>query len=139
MFVTKNHAGGILFQLTKSNKAMTRGALPSSWDGKFLGVSVEGWRGVLDHDTFLNPVVHCSSGTRVDIVASIVGGKRASLFHGNQIVRISGIVFTLHFGRNFVVRLGENLLKRHSFWVVTKSAKGLKLGHEVSGINCVAL
>lgn len=47
-------------------------------------------------------------------------------------MRIGGIVFVLHGGRDFVVGLGEDAIKRNALRVVAKRLEGMNLGHLVS-------
>jgi hypothetical protein len=47
-------------------------------------------------------------------------------------VGIGGIVFVLHRGRDFVVRLRKHAFERRESGIVTEGAKGLNPSHEIS-------
>src|SRR5205085_23252 len=123
LFVAEDHAGGIIFELACANEAASRAALFRAWDGIFLGISVERWRGILPHDAVRHPSGECGSGTRIDVVLRRVVGMTAALFNSNEVVGIGGVILLLHGRRNFVVRLGEDTFKRGACGIVAEGAK----------------
>src|SRR5262252_526220 len=56
LFVAKDNAGGIVFEMTGADEAATRAALPCAGHGVFLRISVERRSGILLDDAVANPV-----------------------------------------------------------------------------------
>ena len=86
------------------------------------------------HDAVANPVFEACGGARVNVVLRRVAGIAAAFFDGNQIVRVRSVIFFLHGGRNFVVRLGEDAVEWGAVRIVAEGAKGKNLSHGVSGM-----
>src|SRR5215469_5872259 len=134
LFVAKDNAGGIVFEMACSDEAATRATLFRAGHRVFLRISVEGRSGILLDDAVANPVFEACGGAGVNIVLRSVVGIGAALFDCNQIVRVASVIFLLHGGRDFVVRLREDALERGAGRIVTEGAKGKNLSHRISGM-----
>src|SRR4029077_2109905 len=75
------------------------------------------------------------SCARVNVILRRIVGENAALLDGDQVVRIGDVILLLHGGRNLVVRLGENAIKRGARRIVAEGAKGMNLGHGISGVS----
>src|SRR5580704_4881405 len=115
-------------------RSSRRSAFVGSGHGIFLRVSVKRRSRVLKDDMLANPIFERGRRARVDIVLRRVAWIRPALFHGDQVVRVGGVIFFLHGERNFVVGLRQDAVKRRALRVVAKRAKRVNLGHEFSGL-----
>src|SRR6266853_91785 len=134
VLVPENDARGVFLELSRSDESAPRAALFGSGHGVFLRVRIKRRSRVLHYDVGAHPILDRGGRARINVVLRRIAGMRAPLFHGNQIVGIRGVIFFLHRRRNFVVRLRQDTIEWRLLRVVAKSAKGINLGHEVSGI-----
>ena len=132
VFVTEDDAGGIVFEMADADEATAGAAETGAGDGEFLGVGVEGGRGVLLDDVLGDPGVEAGGGAGVDVVLRGVIAVDAAFFDGDEVVGIGGVILVLHGGSNFVVRLREDAVEGSDAGVVAESSEGLNQGHGVS-------
>ncbi len=143
VLVPEDDPRGILLQFSRPDKAAPRAAyfvlsdriaVVRPGNRVFLRVSIKRRRGILHHHLIVNPVLDRRSRARVHIVLRRIAGVRAAFLHRDEVVRVRGVIFFLHRRRNLVVRLRQDAVERRARRVVAKSAKGINLGHEFSGI-----
>ena len=111
VFVAENDACGIFLELAGADEAAAGAALAGAGHSVFLGVGVKSGERILDNDAFANPVLNSGGSAEIDVVLRGVAGKGASFFDGDEIVGIGGVIFFLHGGRDFVVRLREDAVE----------------------------
>jgi len=132
LLVTKDDVGGIIFEFARAYEATAGTAVAGSGNSVFLSVGIESGCGILAYDLVSNPALQGGSSASVDVVLGRVVRKRSTLFNGDQIVRIDGVIALLHGRRDLVVRLSENAIECDACRIVAKRAEGLDVSHEVS-------
>src|SRR5256885_15282935 len=135
VLMTENNARGIFFETPRTNKSAARAPFSRARHGEFLRVRVKRRRSILSDQVLRFPIVERGGGAGINIVARAVTGIFAALFDGDEIGRVGVVIFLLHFRRNFVVGLGEDVLKWRELRIVAECAKRENLGHEISKSN----
>src|SRR5712664_1648212 len=132
VFVPEDDAGRILFQLSRADESPPRAAFFRSRHRIFLGVHIKRRSGILHDDIVANPIFDRRLCARVHIILRRVARIRPALLHGNQVVRVRGVILFLHRRRNLVVRLRQDAVERRALRVVAKGAERVNLSHEFS-------
>src|SRR5256885_6881021 len=135
VLVAENNARGIFFETPRTDKSAARPPFSRARHGEFLRVRVKRWRSILRDQVLPFPILERGGGAGIDIVARAITGIFAPFFDGDQIGRVGVVIFLLHFRRNFVVGLGEDILKWRELRIVAECAKRENLGHEISKSN----
>jgi hypothetical protein len=129
VLVAEDNASGIVFELSGTDEAAAGAVFVRTGNNELLGVRVKRGSGILQQDRIANPLFDFGGGALIDIAVSVVAFQYAALFHGDQIVRMHGVVLRLALRRNFVVRLGEDAIERSELRVEAKGAEREYLGH----------
>src|SRR5256885_1145162 len=133
VLVPEHDAGGIVLQLAGPDETAASAAFAGAWDGVFLGIGVEGGRGILDDNVTADPLLQRGGGASIDVILRRIVRERAALFDGDQVVRVGSVIALLHGRRNFVVWLRKDAIETNARGIETEGAKGLNLGHGISG------
>src|SRR5881394_2059631 len=135
VLMAKNNARGIFFKAPGADKTAASATLVRAGNRKFLRVCVKRRRSILDDQVLRFPILERGGGAGIDIVAGAVTGIFAALFDGDEIGGVGVVILLLHFRGNFVVGLGEDILKWRELRIVAECAKRENLGHEISDSN----
>src|SRR5438105_2142005 len=110
LLVAEDDTGGVVLDLAEGDEAAALEALlgerRTGGRGEFLGVAVNGRRGIGAQDTFVAPLLEIGSGAGIDVLLIVVGGFGATENYAHQVVRTGVVIARLHFGGDFVVGLG---------------------------------
>ena len=98
---------------------------------KFLKVGVECFLRLLLEYASGDPVVQVRGRPGVDIVQVTVGRLSFSLDDAGEVVGAGFVIALLHLGRDLVVRLRDEILRRTGLGSVAIGAKRKDLGHEL--------